>query len=779
MNFKSKILFCFFLASLGFNSTSLFAQKIESNITIKKLKELYRLNKLDSVISLSGEVLQNLKSKASKDSLLFAKLYLYEFMALHRTNKSIKNRASINKGISYCPQSNTGDSLKAVFYNKKAYLENELEFGMKSYKSILSSVKLLEKLPNPNHGYLMGAYLLLSNKNSFYGNFEQAKRYMRLAEGIYDKNKAEIDRDTWELNGNHHRLGVIAKYRKIYMLSGLSETPKDSLALVNTMKALDEMHRQPSFHKEERIYYSTALNHIGNWFVSHKHDSLTRPKDISAGLNYLLKAHYLTDEKGYPGTRWSIKYNIAKGFIRGNQLEKADSTMAVLFNGISETDGRLPFFLAQKALIKAKKNQKDSALVYFHKSIQKIHRGEDSLKPDYSNFKPSKSYNHTRLLLRVSEELNNYCPKDSVVQKKIAKLYYLALQQFENSYLDVNFNSKQNKQLRKIIQGILRKRQTGYYDHSLPKKTILKKFEIFKNQLAWKKFYESRYTNTLPELDSVKQRKLELASLFNKAKISNNIPKEDSIQRLIYKHEYYKKSKFPQLELLSDFEFSVDKLQKSLNHNDLILKYILLENEIAIYQISKTEFKVRLHPWNEKMNDQLNVFIDQTRNMNYDFELGSKLGQLLLPPINKNVTNLIVSPDRMLFKLPFEILQINGKFATELYNVRYTSNLGFINYNSDRTSFSKDLHIYAPKYTNTKAQSDVRNKVSFLKGASNEAKSISKLFPSKLFNQENLTKLEFIKTAGKAKILHLAMHAEVNNDYPELSRLLFSENFEN
>jgi len=74
--------------------------------------------------------------------------------------------------------------------------------------------------------------------------------------------------------------------------------------------------------------------------------------------------------------------------------------------------------------------------------------------------------------------------------------------------------------------------------------------------------------------------------------------------------------------------------------------------------------------------------------------------------------------------------------------------------------------------------SNSRNKPSFLKGASNEAKKISKLLPSKLFNDKNLTKPAFIETAGKGKILHLAMHAEINEDYPELSRLLFSNNLE-
>ena len=453
--------------------------------------------------------------------------------------------------------------------------------------------------------------------------------------------------------------------------------------------------------------------------------------------------------------------------------------MAVLFEGISKNDGRLPFFYAQKGLIKARKNQKDSALFYFNNSIKKIHRGKNILTKDYKNFKPSKSYNHTRLLLRISEELTNYYSKDSIVQKKIASIYYLALQQFENSYLDTNFNAKQNNQLRRIIQGVLRNRKTGYLNNSLPQKTILNKFEIFRNKLEWKKFYENRYTNILPELDSIKNRNLELASLINKAKIAKNVPLKDSIQKLIYNHEDYKKKEFPQLELLSNFNFSIDKLQDKLTNKDLILKYILLNNEIAIYQISKNNFKVQILPWRANEKNELNNFIKNIRNRNYDSNLGIKLGQKLIPDVNESITHLIINPDGMLFKLPFETLQTKGKFTTDRFQFSYTSNLGLINFKSNKTSTSKDILIYAPLYANKSTNNSIRNKPSFLKGASTEAKNISKLFPSKLYNDKNLTKAKFISTAVKGKILHLAMHAEVNYDYPELSRLLFSDNLKN
>lgn len=778
MNLSSKIIITLFLISFGLNSDSISAQTKKSDDIVLQLQEYYRAEKWDTIISLSDKKIQKLTSEASEDSLLFAQLHHFKFMGLQKNNYSIENVSSIIRAISYCPSTHVGDSLKAGFYNSKAYLESMSRESMKSYKSISNCIKIYESIPNKNPGGLMGAYLLMSNLNADFGNFERARHYMRLAEDTYAKNQKYIDRKTWKLNLNHHRMTIIAKYRKIYMLWRLSKDSKDSLELINTMNSLEKMHDESEIHEEERIYYSTGLNHVGDWLISHKHDSLTTLKDVSEGLKYLLKSLYFTEKKGYPGTTWAIKYNIAKGYTRGNLLEKADSTMSVLFNGISKTDSRLSFFLAQKALIKAKKNQKDSALFYFYKSIQKVHQGKDLLKNDLSNFKPSTQYNKTKLLLRISEELNNYYAKDSSVQKKIGRLYYLALQQFENSYLNVNFNSIQNKQLRKIIRGILKTKHTGYLENNIPQKTILNKFEIFKNELAWKKFYENRYTNSLPQLDSVKERQIELASLLNKAKTSNAISKEDSIQRLISKHSLYKKKLFPQLKLLSDINFSIERLQENLSTKDLVLKYIILENEIAIYQISKSDFKVHLIPWTKKDNDQLKGFIRKTRQREYDADLGSQIGQLLIPSLDQNITNLIINPDGILFTLPFEILQVNGKLATEFYNFRYTSNLGFIHYDSDKASPSENIHIYAPHYSNTPTVSEVRDKPSFLKGASNEAKTISTLFPSKLFNDTDLTKSEFINTVGDAKLLHLAMHADVNTDYPELSRLLFSNDLE-
>lgn len=149
---------------------------------------------------------------------------------------------------------------------------------------------------------------------------------------------------------------------------------------------------------------------------------------------------------------------------------------------------------------------------------------------------------------------------------------------------------------------------------------------------------------------------------------------------------------------------------------------------------------------------------------------------VLLPKIDKNKTHLIINPDGKLFNIPFEVLQEKDDFICEKYAISYTSNLGFIRHKNLTNSTNNKAHIYAPKYSKIATTAQVRNGATYLQGANDEATIISELFPSKLFNEKEISKSSFINTAYRAKILHLAMHAEVDVNHPEFSRLLFSSN---
>ncbi|NRA91526.1 MAG: CHAT domain-containing protein, partial [Psychroserpens sp.] len=152
--------------------------------------------------------------------------------------------------------------------------------------------------------------------------------------------------------------------------------------------------------------------------------------------------------------------------------------------------------------------------------------------------------------------------------------------------------------------------------------------------------------------------------------------------------------------------------------------------------------------------------------------LSLQLGDLLIPDIDPIVSNLIINPDGVLAKIPFEILINDKGNLVDNYNIHYTSNLGFIMPNIETKNDSKLLAIYNPNYPNTSQKLVTRSAPVYLEGAQSEANLISEYFPAKLYN-ENLSKLVFKETAPKASLLHLAMHAVINPKNSGLNQLLF------
>ena len=240
--------------------------------------------------------------------------------------------------------------------------------------------------------------------------------------------------------------------------------------------------------------------------------------------------------------------------------------MSGLIAPLSESDGRKPFFLAQKALIKAKQKQKDTAISIFYKAVEKVHSDSIKLSQDFKNFKPSLNYGHTKLLLRISEELQKYFPKDEQAKKLVARLSVMAFLQFESSYDKRKFNKTQKIYLKQIIEGILQTKKLGYNQDISPA-NILNRFENIQNLLAWQKFNKNRQISNFPELDSLQLRTYKLRSLIADAKTDQEISVEDSLQTLLSQTEKFTKETIPNLSLFNTINFRIEEL-KNLRVNN-------------------------------------------------------------------------------------------------------------------------------------------------------------------------------------------------------------------
>lgn len=713
------------------------------------------------------------KPRTEKDSLDVADLYYYQFQGYYYTGNYLESVKSIDKGFPFCASitSKRGKNITGALYYKKAYGEAGLNVPKRASNTMKTAIEYLTDDYNPNLDYLVDAYVFLSSQAAYYGNLEAAKRNIRLAENVYKKHRKFLDK------ARKDRYEVVLTYREAYLLYKLAKTKEDSLEVVNVIHKLNKLQASPKFNKYEHIYYSTAMNHAGDWYISHRADSLITKKDIEAGTHYIDKSIDLIENKEYPGNYLTFKYNKCKALTKANDLEEANDLIIHLLDTMPENHGHKPFYLAQKALIKAKLKQKDSALYIFHTVIEHIHSDTTTLAKDYNNFKPSKVYGEARLIRRVAEKLELFYNDDKNVQKTISKLYNLAFIQFENSYAKTKFNPAQNDLLRKIIYGVLATTKEGAELKDISANELLSSTETMMNQMTWQRFYQNRYTNNLPALDSLKYRHLKLRTLLTAAKKQNNIREEDSILNLINQHEAYTNKKFPNLELLSTKEFKLTDLQNNLAADELAIKYILFEKELAIFSITKNNITWQLQPWTTKEIDLTNKYIEDVKNRNYNPKDAALLANYILPTIDKNIQKIIFNPDGELYKIPFETLQTDTKFLTETYEISYTSNLKFIHLEAE-TKAAKEaiLAIYAPTYEGNTTALTTRNSSSTLEGAKEEAKIISKLFPSKIYMGKDVSKKKFIKTAHNTQILHLAMHAEINNKEAGLSRLLFNKN---
>ena len=441
--FNCFVLVCFFFICLKANAI---LQENRDSLIVKA-QELKDKREHKALITFTQKAIQNLALRSAKDSLTVSKLYYYQSKANYESSDNLASIKSCNLGILFAPNTEKGREYKGRIYADRAWPEGQLYQTKKAIKSLKNAIEILEKLKDKNPSVLdaiVNCYVLQSSQLAYLGNLEAAKRSLRFAESLYLDHKKALDGIKINASGNYHRYEIILLYRKIYLLYSLGKSQQDSLEIENTLLKLEKAHASKKFNTSERIYYTTSLNHIGDWFLSYKEDSLITKEDVRRGNYFIDKSIDFTQNKGYPGSYFSFKYNKCKALTKSNKLEKADQLIDHLLDTLPNKSGIRAFFLAQKGLILAKSNRKKESLAIFHQVIEHVHQGEEKLAKDYHNFKPSEVFNQSRLINRVAEKINLYFGDDLEVRKITGKLYHLALLQFKNSYGKAKFNTKEN-----------------------------------------------------------------------------------------------------------------------------------------------------------------------------------------------------------------------------------------------------------------------------------------------------------------------------------------------
>lgn len=182
-------------------------------------------------------------------------------------------------------------------------------------------------------------------------------------------------------------------------------------------------------------------------------------------------------------------------------------------------------------------------------------------------------------------------------------------------------------------------------------------------------------------------------------------------------------------------------------------------------------------------------------------ENAHRLFQRLLAPVfegEKLPENLVLVPDGILGRLPFEVL-LSEKSGVSWRSLPYLMQSSTVGYAFSATLFlekkpatraEKAMAAFAPDYASTGLLADngrgkqpeltifpgMRNGFQALKNNQPEAATVAEIARGTAFLGKDATETGFKQVAGQFRALHFAMHALANDSLPELSQLVFSEN---
>ncbi len=277
----------------------------------------------------------------------------------------------------------------------------------------------------------------------------------------------------------------------------------------------------------------------------------------------------------------------------------------------------------------------------------------------------------------------------------------------------------------------------------------------------------------------------------NEGKLFDVTRRQDSLTQILEK-EYPKYYKLKH----SNKVISVSEIQEKLDKNTTLLEFFTTDSTTYAFTISKTKFQVK-ELQTPKLNEKIKAFREATTSKDilaYK-QLGYELYNMLIQPIKQDLVGdqLIIIPDESLWHLNFELLLTKEKTSESSSELPYLLRDYAISYANSATllfnpfqeqkqeikqegclafSFSDSTNVVKAKNMSLAALRDTGDD---LPGTRKEIRAIADIIDGQYYFGADADEANFKKNASKYKILHLALHGDVDNERPQNSKLYFTK----
>ena len=246
--------------------------------------------------------------------------------------------------------------------------------------------------------------------------------------------------------------------------------------------------------------------------------------------------------------------------------------------------------------------------------------------------------------------------------------------------------------------------------------------------------------------------------------------KLESINKKLNEYPAYKRLKFV------DQTVTIQELQNKIIPNDgAILSYHLGDKNILVWLITNTQFDYKQIPFNDSLITQINKLNNLLKepegvSNSQITELSGPLYQKLIGDWEAKLIpfrQLMIIPDDELNLLPFEILMDkNGEYLIANHSITYNNSCTLLQLPTYATGTEKLLGVAPFSKPNTGST------FSSLPGSILELEGLK----GTILIDSAATKKVFIDEAGKYQVLHLATHAQTNDEDPLKSFIAFYPN---
>lgn len=634
--------------------------------------------------------------------------------------------------------SNTGDETRTIEYGEKAlnlYLEN-----------YPGSYRLISTFFNNLIMYLIS-----------YGDSKRTEDHLRAYENymktIYPEMSGQSDESESYIGGK--ALYLLSRVRTFSFL----EKPE---------KALVAIHDLEEFFKNPNPWFNRSLHYLSAG-IELVHEMYRSMSDYPNALKY---AELITKYENAPYNQMKKYGNLALTHYYSDQHQLALDAVNKSLNAMKlpKDNGSLQTLTVLKAEMLAKLGRYQEAKAVLDEifgyildektDFDKININE---YPTLVNQTTLKLFTHAGWVYQTKYLEGNKSEGDYRTSRDLA---LLAASVFENLYRKGFYNNNLGKSLNEIKDGLYFQPE-NISNHELINDLNL--LERISNAHLWGRF-SSKYIENLNLPHHILDRKNELT--LKRSLLSRNYEMEVKnrkelklIEEELANIEEDLKEKFPEYSFISSSEFDVSDLQEKLSSDVAVIKYSVGQQYVYAHYITKDEIILKNLGKSDTLENIIKQYLKDIKNIKHQFENNQEIlaTQLIQPFETTHKRKLIIVPEGFIRYVPFETL------VSPDVIISYNFNLKSITHNiPGLKSYTYDFAGFVPIYSD-------HTEVNPLKYSIKELDHIKKLFrKDKIFKNLAAKKESFLKSLGKYKIFHLAMHSEMNEDNYEESSLIFS-----